>query len=295
MIKLLPLLILAIAAISSYGQEKINLYPNQKLSIGGAKQITAPPHLEYFAPEKSKANDVAILICPGGAYTHLADQHEGVDVAKYYNQFGIHAFVLRYRLNAGDQSGARFPDQYNDVTTAMRIIKSNAKTRGFAPDKIGILGFSAGGHLASMGTTMHLKGNADSKNPLERFDTRPAFSILVYPVISLEDPAAHQYSREMLLGKNPKASLVDSLSTYKRVNKDTPPVFLVHSSDDKVVPVENALLFYSALQKFGISSTMHIYNHGDHGYGMAPKDETLNTWPGLTIKWLKQLGYQVKE
>ncbi|MBT1703983.1 alpha/beta hydrolase [Fulvivirgaceae bacterium PWU20] len=282
--------------IPSRAQQKINLHPNKNLRVGGVNKIAEAPYMEYFSPAKgATARDVTILICPGGAYTALADQHEGIDVAKYYNSFGFHAFVLRYRLNVSDQSGARFPDQYNDVTTAIRIIKSRAQQWNINPEKVGILGFSAGGHLASMATTMHLKENKDAKDILEQFNSRPAFSILVYPVITLSDPFAHQYSREMLLGKNPEPLMIDSLSTQNRVDKQTPPVFLIHSRDDKAVPLDNSLLFHEALRKFDIPAELHIYNHGGHGYGMAPKDEMLNTWPLLTVKWLEQLGYKASK
>lgn len=287
------LFLFLLTSLSTMAQEKIYLYPaSQKVTNDGFDK--EPPYIEYFKAKPDSANGSAILICPGGGYSHLADQHEGVDVARFYNQYGFDAFVLHYRLNNGAQQGHKFPDQYQDVTTAMRTIKSRAKEWKLDPERVGVLGFSAGGHLASMNTTMHLAANRKSKNALEQWSTRPAFSILIYPVITLSGRSAHNGSREMLLGKNPDNALVDSLSTYNRVDAHTPPTFIVFSTDDNVVPPENGILFYQALRQHNIPSSLHIYDHGGHGYGMAPKDPVLNTWPGLSVEWLKRLGYRVK-
>jgi acetyl esterase/lipase len=287
------LFLFLLTSLSTMAQEKIYLYPaSQKVTNDGFDK--EPPYIEYFKAKPDSANGSAILICPGGGYSHLADQHEGVDVARFYNQYGFDAFVLHYRLNNGAQQGHKFPDQYQDVTTAMRTIKSRAKEWKLDPERVGVLGFSAGGHLASMNTTMHLAANRKSKNALEQWSTRPAFSILIYPVITLSGRSAHNGSREMLLGKNPDNTLVDSLSTYNRVDAHTPPTFIVFSTDDNVVPPENGILFYQALRQHNIPSSLHIYDHGGHGYGMAPKDPVLNTWPGLSVEWLKRLGYRVK-
>lgn len=287
-------IMLICTSLLAMAQEKIYLYPSiQKVMQDGFDK--EPPFMDYFKAKPDSANGSAILICPGGAYTNLALQHEGADVAKFFNDYGFDAFVLHYRLNNFEQQGHRFPDQYNDVTTAMRIIKSKAKEWKLDPDRVGVLGFSAGGHLASMNTTMHLAANKKSKNALEQWSSRPAFSILIYPVITLSGKAAHNYSREMLLGKNPDNALVDSLSTHHRVDAHTPPTFIVFSTDDNVVPPENGILFYQALREHNIPASLHIYDHGGHGYGMSPKDPVLNTWPRLSIEWLKRLGYRVKE
>jgi len=282
--------------LSMLAQEKIYLYPaTEKSTIDGFEKDKEPPYIAYFKANPDSANGSAILVCPGGGYSHLADQHEGADVARFYNQHGLDAFVLHYRLNSFDQSGHRFPDQYRDVTTAMRIIKSKAKSLKLDPERVGIIGFSAGGHLASMCATMHLPANPKSKNVLEQWSTRPSFAILIYPVITLSGAPAHNGSREMLLGKNPDNALVDSLSTQNRVDSHTPPTFLVYSTDDKVVPPENGILFYQALRKQNVPSSLHIFDHGGHGYGMAPKDPVLNTWPRLSVKWLDRLGYRIKK
>jgi acetyl esterase/lipase len=285
---ILPVLFMAFSVLG----QKIPLYPaTEKTTIDGFEKDKEPPYLEFFKALPDSAKSTTILVCPGGGYSHLADQHEGRDVAAFYNRHGYDVFVLHYRLNSPDQRGHRFPDQYRDVTTALRVIKSRAKEWKLNPERIGILGFSAGGHLASMATTMHLPAVKKAKSPLEQFSSRPAFSILIYPVIALSGAAAHRGSCEMLLGKNPDDALVDSLSTYNRVDAHTPPTFLVHSTDDQAVPPENSILFYQALRKHGIPASLHVYDHGGHGYGMAPKDPTLNTWPELSVAWLKKLGY----
>lgn len=279
------LIFLLFMAQIGLGQEKIVLYPQQP----GSNRLGEAPFMEFFPA--STPNGAAILICPGGAYTHLALTHEGSDVAKFYGSQGYHTFVLHYRLNNFEQQGHRFPDQLNDVTTAIRLIKQQAASRKINPEKIGILGFSAGGHLASMAATMFVNGNPKAIQALDRISSRPAFSILIYPVITLKGPAAHTYSREMLLGKNPDSGLVDSLSTNNRVTDFTPPAFIVFSNDDTGVPPENGILYYQALRAHGIPASFHLFDHGGHGYGMAPDDPVLNSWPALSVKWLQRQGF----
>lgn len=280
----------ALWATAVSAQERIYLYPStQKTTIDGFDK--EPPSMDRYHANPDSVNGGAILVVPGGAYQHLADIHEGSDVAKFYSQYGYETFVLHYRLNNLAQQGHRHPDQYNDVTTALRMIKSKAKDWKLNPEKVGIIGFSAGGHLSSMATTMHIPANPKSKEELERWSSRPSFAILIYPVIALAGKPAHRGSRENLLGKNPDPKLVDSLSTYRRVNEHTPPVFLVYSTDDNTVPPENGLLFYQALRAQNNPAALIIYDHGGHGYGMAPKDPVLNTWPKMTVAWMKRLGY----
>lgn len=242
-------------------QEKIFLYPDNRSKDA--------PFIESFPAAKS--NGITILVCPGGGYTHLAVDHEGKDIAKFYNQNGFDAWVLHYRVNEDGKYEYRFPDQYNDVTTAMRLVKSKAKNA----ERVGIIGFSAGGHLASMATTMHLPG------------TRPAFSMLIYPVIAMNGEIAHQGSRENLLGKNPGQQLADSVSTQNRVDKNTPPTFIVYSTDDDVVMVENGIEFYKALRKHNVPATMHIFDHGGHGYGLNLKDPVIGVWGKMSVDWIR--------
>lgn len=284
---------LTIATINATAQERINLYPDHpEWKILGGKEINDVPHIEYYAAPGDKKNGAAVLVCPGGGYTNLALGHEGKDVAGFFNANGFDAIVLHYRLNGGPQAGSTYPAQYNDVSKAMQIVKSKAKSWGFDPEKVGVLGFSAGGHLASMLTTMHIAANPQAKAEHERFSSRPAFSVLVYPVISLSESFRHKGSAINLLGADGPKSLQDSLSTQNRVTAQTPPTMLIHSGDDKGVPVENSIVFYKALLQHNVPATMHIYDHGGHGFGMAPKDPVLNTWPGLVVNWIDGLLFK---
>ncbi|HEY1166864.1 MAG TPA: alpha/beta hydrolase [Chitinophaga sp.] len=258
-------------------QEKIYLYPEQKdLHIGGRDKVQEAPFIEHFSA--SAKNGAAVLVIPGGGYTFLAEGHEGKDIARFFNSKGYDAIVLHYRVNDDAQQGARYPAQYNDATLAMRMIKSKAADWGLNPDKVGVIGFSAGGHLASCVATMIQPG------------TKPAFAILVYPVISMDTPYKHAGSAMMLLGPQPAQGMVDSLSTQNRVSEQTPPTMLIHSTDDKVVPIENSLQFYNALRAHHVPATLHVYDHGGHGYGLAVKDPVLSSWPELCITWLQGLG-----
>ncbi|HZY80341.1 MAG TPA: alpha/beta hydrolase [Cyclobacteriaceae bacterium] len=272
------LLFLSTAALA---QDKIWLYPStEKVTIDGFDK--EPPYIEAF-PGK-KPNGMTILVVPGGGYAHLAADHEGSQIAKFYNDNGFDCYVLHYRLNDDEQKGHRFPDQYNDVTNAIRIVKSKAKD----PDRVGIIGFSAGGHLSSMCATMHVPAKKNSTNPMEKFDSRPAFAMLIYPVITFGDKR-HNGSKIHLLGANPSQAMIDSLSTQNRVDKNTPPTFIVYSTDDDVVPVENGIMFYEALKKNGISATIHIFDHGGHGYGLNLKDKVIGKWGEMSVEWINSL------
>lgn len=267
--------VIALMSTAACAQDKIFLYPENKGSDS--------PYIESFPAEKS--NGITIIVCPGGGYTHLAVDYEGEDVAKFYNKNGFDAWVLHYRVNQDGKHEYTFPDQYNDVTTALRIVKSKAKDAG----KVGIIGFSAGGHLTSMGATMHVQGEKDAKD-WKKYGSRPAFAMLIYPVIAMNGEIAHKGSRENLLGKNPTQQLADSLSTNNRVDKNTPPTFIIYSTDDDVVMVENGIVFYEALHKNNVPATIHIFDHGGHGYGMAEKDPVVGTWPRLSVDWIKSLN-----
>jgi acetyl esterase/lipase len=274
---LLAAVLLAGITHSACAQEKMNLYPDQHdLRIGGRDKIADAPFIEHYSA--GRKNGAAVLVVPGGGYTFLAEGHEGKEIAAFFNSKGYDAIVLHYRVNDTAQQGARYPAQYNDAVTAMRLVKSKAATWGLNPEKIGVIGFSAGGHLASCLATMIQAGS------------KPAFAVLVYPVISLDTPYRHAGSATMLLGNKPGPGMIDSLSTQHRVSAQTPPVMLIHATDDKVVPVENSLLFYDALRAHQVPATLHVYDHGGHGFGLAVKDPVLNTWPALCISWLEGLG-----
>lgn len=272
-------------------QQRIQIYPSEEgVVIKGFD--TVAPFMDYYPSANPSKNKTAVLICPGGGYAHLAWDKEGTLPAKFFNQNGIDAFVLRYRLNNAQQQGHRYPDQYNDVTRALRIIRSKAADWGIDPAKTGVMGFSAGGHLASTAATILQPGNASASDPLLRISTRPSFAILVYPVITMDTSFAHRGSRDMLLGKTPSAELVDALSTEKRVSADTPPVMLIHADDDKGVVPMNSIAFYQALKRNKVPASMHIFDHGGHGFGMAPADPMLSQWPALVVQWMQQLGFR---
>jgi acetyl esterase/lipase len=247
------------------------------------------PTLTYFLPPKDKAIGTAVLICPGGGYAGLAADYEGDDVAKWLNSFGVAGIVLRYR-HGHSGAGYQHPDPLNDAQRSMSIIRSRANELNIDPDKIGVLGFSAGGHLASSLGTHYHTGKINSSDPIERISCRPDFMILIYPVITMNLPYTHQGSRENLLGKNPDQELVDLMSNEKQVNSKTPPAFLVHTTEDSVVPVENSIMFYSALRKAGVPVEMHIYLKGGHGFGLGINKGEVSTWPGLCRTWMYTLG-----
>lgn len=278
--------------LTPQAQERIFLYPASAEGITHKGFDTTAPFMDYYPSNNPSVKKTAVVICPGGSYTHLAWDKEGVLPAKYFNENGIDAFVLRYRLNNAKQEGHRYPAQYNDAITAIRMIRSKGKEWGIDPEKVGIMGFSAGGHLASTAATILQKGNPGAVAVLERFDTRPSFAILVYPVITMDTVFAHRNSREMVIGKTPDEALVNALSTEKRVTTATPPTLLIHADDDKAVPPMNSILFYEALKKHSVPASLFIYDHGGHGFGMAAADAVLSQWPGLALKWMQQLGFK---
>jgi acetyl esterase/lipase len=243
------------------------------------------PSLFAYPAASDKRNGAAVLICPGGGYQILAFDKEGTDLARFFNSFGVSAFVLKYRLSwKGEQRGA-FPEApLRDAQLAMRLIRSRAGQYGIRPDKIGIMGFSAGGHLAACASTLF----ADSQEPdedLAAVSARPDFSILVYPVVSFLDAASHVGSCQNLLGEHASEPLKRKFSPEVQVTSDTPPAFLVQAADD-AVPVENSLLYFAALKAAGVPAEMHIYPEGGHGYGMRQRGMTIDTWPDRLKDWL---------
>ena len=243
------------------------------------------PTLTPYLPPKEKVTGAAVIVCPGGGYTHLAE-HEGGPVAEWLNSIGVTAFVLKSRL------GPRYhhPAPLQDAVRAIRIVRSRATEWGLDPQRIGILGFSAGGHLASTAGTHFDSGKPDASDPIERVSSRPNLMILIYPVITMRDKT-HAGSKTNLLGDNPSAELVALLSNDEQVTKDTPPTFLVHTQTDTAVPVENSLLFVAALRKAGVPFEFHLYERGPHGFGLGVKDPILATWPARCADWLRLHGF----
>ncbi|AWK06333.1 beta-galactosidase [Flavobacterium crocinum] len=255
----------------------------------GVRKVTVPTLTAYFAdPEKS--NGSAVIICPGGAYGMLAINKEGFKVAEWLNNIGIHAFVLKYRLPNDLIMKNKTVAPLQDAQEALRMVRRNAMKWKINPNKIGIMGFSAGGHLAS---TLSTHYNDKVYIPSDTTSAKPNFSILIYPVISTQEGITHQGSKDNLLGKNPESSLVDFYSNEKQVNAATPKAFLVHATDDKAVPVENSINYYLALKKEKVSAEMHLYENGGHGFGLGVKG-TNTFWPKTCEKWLTANNYTLK-
>lgn len=237
------------------------------------------PTLTVYMPPKDKANGSAVIICPGGGYARLAIQHEGYDVAKLMSEWGVTAFVLKYRLPDDSIMHHKEIGPLQDAQRAIQWVRMHAKDYNIAKNKVGIMGFSAGGHLAaSLGTQYK---NAVIPE-VRKINLRPDFMVLIYPVISLTDSLAHKGSQTNLLGKNPSGEMIKKFSNELHVNKKTPPAFLVHAKDDKTVKVENSMYFYDALQQKKVRSEIHLYEKGGHGFGLKN-----STSPDKWSDWLK--------
>jgi acetyl esterase/lipase len=244
------------------------------------------PAIQVFLPRTLTPNTPAVIVCPGGGYTNLASNHEGRQVANYFNSLGVAAFVLRYRL------GPRYhhPIELGDAQRAIRLLRSHASEWRLDPARIGIMGFSAGGHLAMTASTRFDAGNSGASDTVDRAGSRPDFTVLGYPVISMIEPWTHQGSRNSLLGNNPDPELAKSLSGEQSVNKDTPPTFIFHTNADTAVPAENSVYYYLALRKSGIPAEMHIFEKGPHGVGLANDDPALSEWSKVLANWLRVRG-----
>jgi len=244
------------------------------------------PTLQVYSLPADEVNGTGVIICPGGGYTHLATDHEGHDVAVWLNSLGITAFMLRYRV----APRYRQPAPLQDARRAVRMVRHRAAEWMVDPARIGILGFSAGGHLASITATRWNEGNAGADDPIDRGSSRPDFAVLAYPVITFTTRYAHNGSMENLLGDDNSEKMQQMLSSERHVNAGTPPTFLVHAGDDKGVAPENSVLFYLALRKAGVACEIHIYERGGHGFGLAPADPVLASWPVRCVDWLRGRG-----
>ncbi len=243
------------------------------------------PTLNYFQPAASAKTDVAVIICPGGGYGGLAVSHEGYDVAAEFAKKGISAFVLKYRLPNEEIMEDKKIGPLQDAQRAIQYVRENALKYGINPNKIGIMGFSAGGHLASTASTHFTRHTIPNKN---NTSLRPDFSILMYPVITFGE-FTHIGSRNNLIGQEATPELIDLYSNEKQVTAQTPITFLVHSNDDKVVPVENAFGYMRALNKFGVKNEAHIYATGGHGYGLD-SSRINDVWFDRLLNWMKGSG-----
>ncbi|HEY7329444.1 MAG TPA: alpha/beta hydrolase [Gemmataceae bacterium] len=244
------------------------------------------PSLTIYLPPGDTANGTAIVVCPGGGYGALAVGHEGKDPAEWLNRQGVAAFVLRYRL------GPRYhhPAPMEDAQRATRLVRSRAKEWNLDPKRIGIWGFSAGGHLASTVATHFDEGKPDAEEAIERVSCRPDFAILCYPVITMRLPITHGGSRRNLLGDKAQEALVSSLCNDEQVTEKTPPTFLFHTNEDAAVLPENSILFYQALRKKKVPAELHIYEKGPHGVGLAAGRGAVSAWPDQLAGWLRTRG-----
>jgi acetyl esterase/lipase len=254
-----------------------------------AKDI--PTLTPYFAPP-AKATGASIIICPGGGYAALAP-HEGFHYALWLNEQGITGFVLKYRLGS---NGYRHPAMMQDVQRAIRYVRANAAKWGLDPDRIGVMGSSAGGHLASTALTHFDAGDPKAADLIDRASSRPNLGILCYPVITM-GADTHSGSKQNLLGDNPDPALVDLLSNEKQVTRDTPPTFIFHTVEDAAVKVENSMNFAAALQKNGVSFAFHLYTKGAHGMGLGSGQwdpDNRHPWTNECALWLKEQGFAGK-
>jgi acetyl esterase/lipase len=267
--------------------EPIPLWPEGAPgALGKADQDI--PTLTPYLPAAEAASGAAIVICPGGAYAGLAG-HEGADYALFLNQQGVAGLVLKYRLGS---KGYRHPAMMNDVQRAIRLVRARASDWKIDPKRVGVMGSSAGGHLASTAVTHFDAGKPDATDPVERQSCRPDLGVLCYAVISM-GPLTHGGSKNNLLGKDPDPELVKLLSNELQVTKETPPCFIWHTWEDKAVKVENSLEFATALQRNGVPFDLHVYQKGGHGMGLAgkPPFDNVHPWGKDLVYWLKAQNF----
>ena len=268
--------------LPAVGPDPILLWPDGAPGALGEEDADRP-EIRIYQPEGVPKTGTAVVICPGGGYGALATDHEGHQVARWFNSFGVTGVVLKYRLG----HRYRHPAPLQDVQRAIRYTRAHADDLGIDADRVGVMGFSAGGHLASTVSTHFDAGDSESSDPIERERCRPDFAVLAYPVISLTADFSHRGSARNLLGDDPDPELLPSLSNETQVTDDTPPTFLFHTGADKGVPVQNSLVYYRALVEHGVDAELHVYQNGPHGVGLAPGDPVLSTWPDRLQDWLK--------
>jgi acetyl esterase/lipase len=248
------------------------------------------PSIAVFLPAKKNATGQAVVICPGGGYSILAYDWEGTDIAKWFNSKGVAAVVLKYRLPNAKSNVVPHESPLMDAQRAVRMVRANAEKWNIKRDKIGIMGFSAGGHLASTAGTHFDNGSTTATDAIAQASSRPDFMILMYPVITMSKPTMHSGSKTNLIGKTPDAQLANFYSAELNVTKETPPTFIVHATDDKGVPVENSLMIYQALKDNNVPVEMHLYPKGGHGFGLALGIPETESWTERCIDWLRNLN-----
>ena len=298
--RLMMMVLLELGYVSLFGQT-INLYPGripnsketpnaetseEKNGILLVGKISRPTLTIFPLKENNAKKYPAVIICPGGGYWINAMRHEGTDVAKEFNKLGVVAFVLKYRIPSDETMVNREIGPIQDAQQAIRYVRENAATWNVDPSHVGILGFSAGGHLASTASTHFHHNYIEGSSAV---NLRPDFSILIYPVISFSDSIGHRGSREQIIGKNPTPEKIAEYSNERQIAHDTPPAFLVHASDDNAVPPANSIVYYQGLLKNGVSAELHIYQKGGHGFGMN-NWSTDDKWMERCRNWMVSLG-----
>jgi len=243
------------------------------------------PTLTYFPAPVGTANGTAVIMCPGGGYVRLAWTNEGMGAVKWLNPLGVSVFVLKYRLQEYGH-----PAPLRDVLRAVRLVRSRAAEFGLDPNRIGVGGSSAGGHLAACSGTLFDDPSGKTGNALDAVSARPDFLILQYPVITMKAPLAHAGSMKSLLGEHPTQEMLDLLSVNERVTKDTSPTFIVATEEDKTVPVENSIMFYQALRAANVPAEMHLYPNGQHGFGFRKDLGPTSDWPKRAEEWMRSRG-----
>lgn len=286
---------------SSVAQEKIMLWPQGKMPnskgiivsdtiIDGRLFQVGEPRVYVYPAAKEKNTGAAILIVPGGGYLRLTADYSNMPIASYYQQQGISAFVVCHRMPASPDLEVPEIAPWQDIQRTMRIIRANAARWRIDPNRIGIFGGSAGGHGASTLAT-HKEDISAIGDELDRVSYAPAFMILLSPVISFESPVVHKGSRDRLLRDNSSEELIEFFSNEKHVTPDTPPAFLVHANDDKIVSPLNSIVFYQALKNAGVESSLHIFPYGGHQLGIGHCTGSAAVWPNLSIDWLKEMKF----
>jgi acetyl esterase/lipase len=299
-----PFILFAIGALvfpatlltAAAGPERIELWPE---GVPGLKPDAAPektenervsgvhtPSMTVFRAPAETANGTVVIICPGGGYMRLSIVKEGTTIAEWLNSLGVTACVLRYRMVEYGH-----PAPLQDVLRAVRFVRSRADEFGARTDRIGVLGFSAGGHLTASAGTMFDDPDGKTGAALDAVSARPDFIVPVYPVITLSDPFAHKGSRRALLGENPTSEMIARMSPEKRVTKESSPAFIIHTLEDKTVPVENSILFFTALREAGVPAEMHIYESGAHGIGTVADVPAAKEWPKACAVWMRAHGW----
>jgi acetyl esterase/lipase len=296
MLRPLALLLLAATVLRGAAPAVIPLWPEGVPGArpeGGTERLEEErvynvqvPTLTYCPAPPERANGTAVIICPGGAYARLAFTKEGVKVAEWLNSLGVSVFVLKYRLKEYGQ-----PAPLQDVLRAVRLVRSRAAEFGVNPARLGVMGFSAGGHLASSAGTLFDHPAGRTGVAMDAVSARPDFIALIYPVILMEGPFIHAGSRDNLIGPTPNPELAALYSTDRQVSATTPPAFLVHTQEDKTVPVENSLAFYAAMRRAGVPAELNIFEKGPHGFGLRTDLGPASTWPKRCEEWMRSHGW----